>query len=167
MTVGPTSLYIIHLPSCNIFVTYTYIELNISYSKPIPHYPKRTLYFLISFPIYCNLPFSPQVAHIYLARFGTLPAVYLIYLLIYLIMPTNINPCHLQYISPNHLLFLPLVTFPCYMRWCVGPQCLPLLCYIFHFAEFCLLLNFCLQNKNLAASFTCTICFIPSCIFSY
>ena len=78
-------------------------------------------------------------------------------------MPTSINPCHLQYISPNNLLFLPLVTFSCYLRLFVGPQCVPLLCYIFHLDEFCWILNFCLQIANLTASFNCWICFISSC----
>ena len=133
--------------------------MNITYSNPLTHYPKRTLYFLITFPIYCNLSFFTASCP-YFARLGTLPAVYLIYLIIYLIMPTNINSCHLQYISSNHLLFLPLVTFSCYLRWFVGPQCVPLLCYIVHFAEFCWILNFCLQISNLATSFTWTICFI-------
>ena len=141
--------------------------MNISDSKPLPHYPKRTLYFLISFPIYCNLPFSTQVAHIYLARLGTLPAAYLNYLIIHLSMPTNINPCHLRYISPNHLLLLPLVTFPGFLRWFVGPQCAPLLCYIFHFVEFCWILNFCPLIANLAASITCSVCFVSSCNYSY
>ena len=63
------------------------------------------------------------------------------------------------YLSPNHLLFLPLVTFSCYLRWFGGPQCVPLLCYIFYFAD-CWILNFCPQISNLATSFTCTNCFI-------
>ena len=140
--------------------------MNITYSNHLRHNPKRTLNFLIKFPIYCNLTFFTASCS-YFARLGTFPAVYIIYLIIYLTMPTNKNPCHLQYISPNHLLFLPLVTFSCYLRWFVGPQCVPQLCYIFYFAVFRWILNFYLQIANLGASFTCSICFISSCNYSY
>ena len=60
--------FTVHHPfttNCNIFVPYTYIKLTISYSKPLPHYPKRTFYFLISFPIYCNLLFTASCPYLF------------------------------------------------------------------------------------------------------
>ena len=54
--------------TCNILEPFTYnIYLNITYSNPLPHYIKRTIYFLITFPIYCNLSFF-TVSCLYFAR---------------------------------------------------------------------------------------------------
>ena len=139
--------------------------MNISYSNHLPLYPKRTLYFSYNFSNLLQLAIFTE-SWSYFARLGTLPATYLIYLIIYLTMPTNINPCHLQYISPTYLLLMPLVTFSCYLRWFVRQHCVPQLCYIF-FAQFCWILNFCLKIANLAASFTFSICFISSFNYSY